>query len=306
MPTLVSRRTAALATLAAGLVVAGFLASGSLDRDAAAQGERPMPLELFLRRFYGLPNGIKLTLGSGKPSPVTGLETVPVTVGDGERSQTIEVVRSTDGRFVGLAPLLDLRQDPFAPVAASLDLKDRASLGRTDAPVTIVEYSDFQCPFCRRLSPVVHETMDGPLGKDVRWVFKHFPLRGIHPWADPAAVASECARQIGGNGAFWKLHDTFFGEQDAFTVENHRTRVLAWARKQGLPAARFETCLDTDAPKQRVQADFSEGQSLGVNSTPTLVINGRVSPGLKSTQELAGIIEQELTYQRERRRLAGE
>jgi choline dehydrogenase-like flavoprotein len=89
------------------------------------------------------------------------------------------------------------------------------------------------------MSPVVHETMNGPLGKDVRWVYKHFPLRS-HPWAEPAAVASECARQIGGNDAFWQIHDAYFAEQEGFTADNHRERVLTWVRKQGLPAARFE------------------------------------------------------------------
>jgi predicted DsbA family dithiol-disulfide isomerase len=79
---------------------------------------------------------------------------------------------------------------------------------------------------------------------------------------------------------------------------------VSWARTQGLPAARFERCLDEAAPKARVQADLAEGQSIGIDSTPTLVINGRVTPGLKSAEELAGLIEQEIAYQRERRRIA--
>jgi protein-disulfide isomerase len=281
-----------------------MLASTAQGGAPAPAGDRPMPLELFLRRFYGLPSAVKVVVGPARPGPAAGVETVPVTVGDGSRAQTIELVRSADGRYVALARFLDLAEDPFAATAAALDLADRPALGRPQAAVTIVEYSDFQCPFCRRMSPVVEATMKGPLARDVRWVFKHFPLRSIHPWAEPAAVASECARQVGGNGAFWRMHDAYFAGQDAFTVENHRGRVVSWARTQGLPAARFERCLDEAAPKARVQADLAEGQSIGIDSTPTLVINGRVTPGLKSAEELAGLIEQEIAYQRERRRIA--
>lgn len=290
-----------LAVLAAGALLVG----DALHRDASAQAERPMSLEVFLRRFYGLPARVRLTVGQPRPAPVAGLETVSVTLGEPPRTQTLEVMRSADGHYVGLAPLIDTRQDPFAQTAARLDLKDRPSRGDAGALVTIVEYSDFQCPYCRRMSPVVEETMTGRLAKDVRWVYKHFPLR-IHPWAEPAAIASECARQVGGNEAFWKLHDLYFAEQETFSVENHRARVMAWARKAGLAPARFERCLDGPAAQQKVRADLAEGQAIGVDSTPTLVINGRPSPGLKSAEELAGIIEQEIAYQRERRRVAGE
>lgn len=304
MSTPTSRRTAVLALVTVGLVAAA-LAAGSLDRPATAQAERPMSLELFLRRFYGIPSAVKLKLGAPRPGPVAGLEVVPVTVGEASRTQTIEVLRIADGRYVVLAPMIDLREDPFAAVASAIDVKDRPALGPAGAPVTVVEYSDFQCPFCRRMSPVTAETMQGPRGKEVRWVYKHFPLKGIHPWAEPAAVASECARQAGGNDAFWKLHDHYFSEQEAFTLENHRERVLAWARKERLPMARFEACLDAPQPRQLVNADLAEGQSIGVKSTPTLVVNGRVLAGFKSTEELGSIIEQELAYQRERRRVGG-
>lgn len=305
MPTPKSWRTAAVALLAAAVVAAGLLASRGLGPDASAQADRPMSLELFLRRFLGLPAAVKVTMGQPRPGPVAGLELVPVTLGEPPRMQTVDVLRSTDGRYVGLAPLIDTRVDPFAEVAGRLDLEQRPSRGNAGALVTIVEYSDFQCPFCRRMSPVVEETMRGPSAGDLRWVYKHFPLR-IHPWAEPAAVASECARQVGGNDAFWSLHDLYFAEQDAFTTENHRERVMAWAQKAGLSRARFERCLESPAAKQRVQADLAEGQSLGVDATPTLMINGRKSPGVKTTEELAGMIEQELAYQRERRRVAGE
>jgi protein-disulfide isomerase len=174
-----SWRSTAVALTTAVLAAAGMLASTAQGGAPAPAGDRPMPLELFLRRFYGLPSAVKVVVGPARPGPAAGVETVPVTVGDGSRAQTIELVRSADGRYVALARFLDLAEDPFAATAAALDLADRPALGRPQAAVTIVEYSDFQCPFCRRMSPVVEATMKGPLARDVRWVFKHFPLGGI-------------------------------------------------------------------------------------------------------------------------------
>ncbi|HEX7127492.1 MAG TPA: thioredoxin domain-containing protein [Thermodesulfobacteriota bacterium] len=302
----IRRRSTAIVLAAVVLAAAGVLASSVLGGAPTARDGRSVSLELFLRRFYGLPRTVTVAVGAPRPGPAAGVESVPITVGEGDRAQTIEIIRSTDGRYVALARFLDLAQDPFAATAAAIDLRDRPGRGEPQATVTIVEYSDFQCPYCRRMSPVVDAITSGPLARDVRWVFKHFPLRGIHPWAEPAAVAAECARQVGGDAAFWKLHDLYFDQQDAFTPENHRGRVVRWARTEGLPVARFEACLDSPAPKARVQADFAEGQAIGVDSTPTLVINGRVTPGLKSAEELSALIDQEIAYQRERRRIAGE
>jgi protein-disulfide isomerase len=283
----------------AGAAVAAVVAAAAAAYAApAAPG---VPLDLFIRRFDALGPNVKVEVGEAKPSPVAGLEVVPVFVTDDKgRTRQVTVLRSADGRHVviGRFDLLDLTRDPMAGVAQLLDLKDRASLGRADAPVTVVEFSDFQCPYCRRMSGVVHDTLKGPRGKDVRWVYKHFPLAQIHPWAEPAAVAAECARQVGGDAKFWALHDHYFAEQERFTAENHRERAVAWARGAGLSPSRFERCLDGKEAAARVRADLTEGRRLGIDSTPTLVINGVVAPGSRSAEELSALIEQEIAYQR--------
>jgi protein-disulfide isomerase len=260
-----------------------------------------VPLEIYIRRWQGIPPDVQVQVGPGRLGPIRGLETLTVTLSQGGRSQSFELQRSTDGRYLLPAPLLDLSADPHAEIARRIGLAERPSLGRTDAPVTVVEYSSFQCPFCRRLAPAVKQTMQGPLGKEVRWVYKHFPL-GSQAWSEPAAVAAECARSIGGDGKFWALHDLYFEQQETFTAENHRERAVAWARGAGLPVKAFEGCLGSPAARKRVQEDLNEGRAIGVASTPTLVINGRVAPGAASAEALAGILEQELAYQRARER----
>ncbi len=260
-----------------------------------------VPLEVYLRRWQGIPPEVQIQVGPGRPGPVRGLETLTVTLSQGGRSQSYDLQRTTDGRYLLPAPLLDLTEDPHAAVAARLDLAGRASLGRADAPVTVVEYSSFQCPYCRRLASAVKQTMQGPLGKEVRWVYKHFPLNQ-QAWSEPAAVATECTRQIGGDAKFWALHDLYFEQQDTFTPQNHRERAVAWAKGAGLPVKAFEGCLDSPAARKRVQEDLNEGRAIGVASTPTLVINGRLAPGVLSADGLAALLEQELAYQRARER----
>ncbi len=261
-------------------------------------------MDLYLRRWQGIPPDVKIEVGASRTSPVSGLEAVTITFTRAGRSQRIDIYRGTDGRYLLPGPLLDLTEDPHAGVAARIDLADRASLGRPDAPVTVVEYSSFQCPYCRRLAAVVKETLRGRLGSEVRWVYKHFPL-STQAWSEPAAVAAECARQAGGNAAFWALHDFYFDEQPSFTPQNHRERAVAWAKRAGLSVPRFESCLDGGAALGRVRADAAEGRALGVSSTPTLVVNGRIAPGAVSKEVLEGILEQELVYRQALARVRG-
>jgi protein-disulfide isomerase len=256
-----------------------------------------VPLDAYLRRWQGIPADVQIEVGPARPGPVAGLEAVTVSLSRAGRGQTVEFFRSADGRYLLAGPLLDTTRDPHAALAARLDLTGRPSLGRSGAPITVVEYSSFQCPYCRKLAPVVKQTMEGPLGKEVRWVYKHFPL-STQAWSELAAVGAECARSIGGNAKFWPLHDFYFEQQDSFTPQNHRERAVAWAKSAGLPAKKFERCLDSPEALARVRADANEGQAIGVNSTPTLVINGRLAPGAVGAEELAGILRQELAYRR--------
>ncbi len=288
-----------LAGLGAGAAVAvhpgGPVESTALA--AMAESAAGVPLDVYLRRWQGISPEVTIEVGAPRPSPVPGLETVTVTFTREGRSQRADVYRGADGRYVVSGPLLDLTEDPHASVAARIDLTDRASLGRADAPVTVVEYSSFQCPYCRQLAPVVKQTLRGRLGREVRWVYKHFPL-ATQAWSEPAAVAAECARRLGGNGKFWALHDLYFEQQSSFTLENHRERAVAWARRAGLPVQQFGSCLDGGQALARVRADAQEGRALGVSSTPTLVFNGRVAPGAVSKEVLEGMLEQELAYRR--------
>lgn len=162
---------------------------------------------------------------------------------------------------------------------------DSPSKGPPDAPITIVEFSDYQCPFCARVNPTLERLMREYAGK-IRIVFRDFPLPS-HPEAPKAAEAARCA---GEQGQYWAMHDRLFANQQALQVD----ALKAHAAALGLDRARFDACLDSGRHAAAVQADLEAGRRLGVNSTPTLYVNGRPVAGAQPYEYFKAIIDEEL------------
>ena len=175
-----------------------------------------------------------------------------------------------------------------APVAAGPLKKVGSSdhvQGAKNAKVTLVEYSDFQCPFCSRHLPTVQQALkDFP--NDVNLVYRHYPL-SFHPEAQKAAEASECAAKLGGNDAFWKMHDDLFANQATLS----RTLYTELAKKIGLNTGNFDKCLDGGEMTARVNTDLSEGTSAGVEGTPATFVNGTLISGAVPYSELKAAIQ---------------
>jgi protein-disulfide isomerase len=164
------------------------------------------------------------------------------------------------------------------------------SIGAASAPVTIVEFSDFQCPFCQRVAPTLKQVQQ-TYGDKVRLVWKDFPLTQIHPQAFKAGEAAHCA---GDQKKFWEYHDRLFANQDALEP----TDLKKHAADLGLDAASFGACLDSSKYGERVRNGVAEGSRLGVDSTPTLYINGRVLSGAQPYETIAAVIDEELSRER--------
>jgi protein-disulfide isomerase len=158
--------------------------------------------------------------------------------------------------------------------------------GDFDAPITIVEFSDFQCPFCSRFHPTVQRIVDEYPGQ-VRWVYKHFPLASIHPQAQSAAEASECAYDQGGNDAFWVYGDALFANQSALG----RDEYVRIATNQGLDVNDFESCIDSGKFRQKVQDDYQRGIAAGVRGTPGNFINGLSIPGAVPYEQIKAAVD---------------
>ncbi len=176
------------------------------------------------------------------------------------------------------------------PLRYDVDAAGRPFLGPASAPVTLVVFSDFQCPYCKNYSTTLKE-LPKKYGKSVRLVFRQFPLASIHPFAQKAAEASLCAAE---QGRFWEMHDLLF--QDSKSLEN--SDLKAKAGKLGLKTAAFNACLDESRTSGRIREDMRAGAGAGVDGTPALFINGRFLNGVRSYEEIAAIIDEELKTKR--------
>jgi protein-disulfide isomerase len=161
------------------------------------------------------------------------------------------------------------------------------SLGRASAPVTLIEFSDFQCPFCQRVAPTLKKIRE-TYGDKVRIVWKDFPLTQIHPQAFKAGEAAHCA---GDQGKYWEYHDRLFANQQQLQPEDLKKH----ASEIGLDAAAFGSCLDSSKHGERVRNGVAEGTRLGVNSTPTIYVNGRVLSGAQPYETFVTVIDEELS-----------
>ena len=163
---------------------------------------------------------------------------------------------------------------------------DDPSEGKADAPVTVVEFSDFQCPFCLRVMPTLKQ-LRMKYGDRIRLVWKDFPLTQIHPQAFVAAQAGNCARE---QGKFWEYHDKLFANQSALQPD----ALKKYAADAGLDAAKFNQCLDTSKYEARVQDALATGSRLGIGSTPTVYVNGRMINGAQPIEVFESVIDEEL------------
>jgi len=158
--------------------------------------------------------------------------------------------------------------------------------GGTKAPVTIIEFSDYQCPFCKRAEDVVDQVMK-TYGDKVRLVFRDYPLP-FHPNARPAAEAANCANA---QGKFWPYHQKLFANQSALAADNLKT----YAKDLGLDSGKFEQCLaDDKSIKAAIDKDIADGEKVGVNGTPAFFINGRMLSGAQPFEKFKEIIDDEL------------
>jgi len=160
------------------------------------------------------------------------------------------------------------------------------TLGRATAPVTLVEFSDYQCPYCQRVEPTLKRLREA-YGDKIRFVWKDFPLTQIHPQAFKAGEAAHCA---GDQGKYWELHDVLFNKQQELQPPDLKRH----AAELGLDANAFNQCLDSSKHGARVRDGVSEGGALGVNSTPTIFINGRRLSGAQPYEAFTAIIDEEL------------
>jgi protein-disulfide isomerase len=285
------------------LLALGFVASIACAQQpqataaaAASSGQLPIQktVEAYLRNLYAFGADTAVKVAAPKDIGVEGLQEVDIEVKIGENQQTGKVYVTKDGKYMFRGELSELAKDPLAANRAQLETKDSPSLGPANAPVTLVEFSDFECPVCRSL----HDALRGllPNYPQMRVVFKDYPLEQIHPWARTAALAGRCAYQQA-PAAFWKMYDLIYDSQDVISAENAWSKMTDFAGQSGLNADAFKACMASPEAGAAVDASRANGVLLEVGSTPTMFINGRRIVGAD-----AHTLEQYIKYELDQRK----
>lgn len=181
-------------------------------------------------------------------------------------------------------------QQPVKPAAPVAEVGNAPTKGRGDAPVTIIEFSDFECPFCLTFQKETLLKIEEKYGDKVRFAYKHFPLTDVHPHAMDAALASSCAYFMGGNDAFFAYHDVLFSRINEW--KNNTPKVASLSLQ--FDEKKFSACMQSDGAKRWVNKDIEDGKKLGVERVPTFFINGRKVAGAQPIEYFSKIIDEEL------------
>jgi protein-disulfide isomerase len=255
-------------------------------------------LEAYVRHLFVWGSKIAITISDPTPSPeLAGFSEITVHAAAGTASQDEKFLVSKDGRKVLRAAIFDILQNPFKPELDKLKTQFQPSLGTPGAPVVMVVFTDFECPFCKEEAQMLRQNLLSAYPKEVRLYFKDFPLSEIHPWAKTAAIAGRCIfRQ--NPASFWDYHDWVYAHQSDLSADNFKEKLLEFAKGKDVDTIQLARCLDTRATESEVDRSIAEGKALGLHSTPTLFLNGRRLEGQLPWPNLRDIIDYEIEYQK--------
>jgi len=248
-----------------------------------------------IRARYNVPQRVTMTLAEPKPSAFAGYDTLQIKFSGGTTLTTIDFLLAKDRKSVARLESIDITQD----FMSKIDVKGRPVRGKADAKVTIVNFDDFQCPFCSRMHATLFPGVMEMYRDRVKFIYKDYPLVEIHPWAMHAAVDANCLAEQN-NDAYWAFADYVHGNQQEFRNKNLADSLLTLdnaAKSQGaksnMDASKLAACL-AKQDESAVRASMAEGDKLGVDSTPTLFINGEKASGALTIDEMRAILDRAL------------
>jgi len=255
-------------------------------------------LEAYVRHVYVWPSQVKVEIGDPKPSQLPGYSEVDVHASQGAASADEKLYVSKDGQKIVRGAVFDVTENPFKPELDKLHTDSQPSLGTQGAPVVIVEFSDFECPFCKEEAKALRANLVATYPKEVHLYFKDLPLTSIHPWAMEAAIAGRCIFKQN-PAAFWDYHDWIYEAQSDVTAENLKSKILEYVKGKQIDPLQLEHCMDSKAPQPEIEKSIAEAKALGVPGTPTLFVNGRLLTGQSATwANLHQVIDYEIEYQK--------
>jgi len=247
-------------------------AEKSEGKDPATILPSEATVDSFLHATFGYDPQVSWKISSIKPAAVAGLSEVSVIIASPQGQQLSRFYVAADGAHALTGDVIPFGAEPFAPIRKALEKGITGpSRGPADAPATIVEFGDLQCPACKAAQPAIEGLMAGE--PNARLVFQNFPLE-MHNWAAKGAAYADCVGHAS-NDAFWKFVAKTYETQADITAENADEKLTALADGAGVKGADIAACAAAPDTKARVEKSIALGKSLEVTSTPTLFINGR-------------------------------
>jgi protein-disulfide isomerase len=254
-------------------------------------------IERQVRSYYSIPAAVKITVGTLRPSDFANYDALTVHMDSPEKKADYDFLLSRDGKTLLRMTKLDLTKDPYAENVKKISVGGRPVRGNKDAKVVVVNYDDFQCPFCSRMHQTLFPEILKEYGDRVQFIYKDYPLVEIHPWAMHAAVDANCLATQNGD-AYWDLADYLHANQREISSE--KTRDLQFAaldrltteqgQKHNLDQAKLQACIKAQND-DAVKASVHEGDSLGVNATPTVFVNGQEMDGAVPPAEFRAVLD---------------
>jgi protein-disulfide isomerase len=268
-----------------------------LGCSAQAPSELNQNIERHIRFTYKLPPSVKVIISAPRASDFPNYDALTVTFDDQGRKQNYDFLVSKDQKTLMRLTKMDLGADPYAELMKKIDVKGRPVRGNPNAKVIVVNYDDFQCPYCSH----AHQTLFPQIYKEysdkVAFIYKDFPLSEIHPWAIHAAVDANCLAAENAD-AYWDFADYIHAHRDVVNSEKGVDKqfaaldniTLTEAGKFKVDTGKVQSCVKAQDDRA-VRASMKEGESLDVSGTPTMFINGQLVDGARPASEIRGLLD---------------
>jgi protein-disulfide isomerase len=259
-------------------------------------------IERQVRSYYTLPADVKVTVGQIAPSSdLPGYDAVSVTIDSGEgKSKDYKFLIAKDRSNMLRVTKFDLTRDPFAEVMSKIDVAGRPSRGAKGAKIVVVNFDDFECPYCAAMHRMLFPEILKEYGDRVAFIYKDYPLAEIHPWAIHAAVDANCLAAQN-TDAYWDFADTIHANKR--DVDNEKTpdarfealdkMAVLQGQKHNLDVTKLQACVKAQDDRA-VKASMKEADGIGVNATPTLFINGQKIDGAVPASEIRAALDNAL------------
>ena len=274
--------------------------SPAQNSGAAITSDLSQQIERQVRAHYSLAPDVRIIIGPFRASDFANFDETTIVFDSGEKKQTYQFLLSHDHKTLIRMTVMDLSKDPYAEIMKKIDVTGRPTRGNKDAKVVVVNYDDFECPFCSRIYSTLFPGIFKEYGDRVLFIFKDYPLEEIHPWAVHAAVNANCLAAQS-DDAYWEYADVLHNNPQL--VSNHKGHdeendeldqlAVLDGKRHRIDDSKLQACIKAQDEKA-VRASMSEGDAIGVNATPTMFVNGEKLDGAVPASEIRAALDRAL------------